>query len=102
MLFQKMIGFSDEELQEMNYSKFTLPKWNEYEKTVMLDQLLEYGYSDVYQKEYIRKDGTKLPAELRVSMLRDSTVEPVQKRKAHDHYYRQPESRRYNREGHER
>ncbi len=78
MLFQKLLGFSEEELRGMDNSKFSLPEWNEYERTVVLKQLLKYGYSDVYQKEYIRKDGTKFPAELRVSMLRDSTGKPVQ------------------------
>ena len=39
-------------------------------------QVLTRGYSDIYEKEYRRKDGTVFPVELRVILLRDDAGTP--------------------------
>ena len=69
--FLNMLGYSREELHSLNYKKITPKKWHAVDKVIMKGQLLTRGYSDVYEKEYIRKDGTIFPVELRTVMLRD-------------------------------
>ena len=39
--------------------------------------MIERGYSDIYEKEYIRKDGTIFPVELRVALIRDESGKPA-------------------------
>jgi PAS domain-containing protein len=39
-------------------------------------QILPKGYSDIYEKEYVRKDGAILPVELRTVLTRDEAGNP--------------------------
>ena len=43
----------------------------------MAEQVLPRGYSDVYQKEYTRKDGSVVPVELRTILIRDAGGNPT-------------------------
>jgi len=69
--FLNMLGYSREELHSLNYKKITPKKWHAVDKIIMKEQLLTRGYSDVFEKEFIRKDGTVFPVELRTTLLRD-------------------------------
>ncbi len=44
---------------------------------VVPEQILPRGHSEVYEKEYIRKDGTVFPVELRTFLLRNEAGEPT-------------------------
>jgi PAS domain S-box-containing protein len=70
--YRKMLGYSKEELINLTYSEITPLKWHEYEKKVV-EQILKNGYSDVYEKEYIKKDGTVIPIELRTFLLKNDS-----------------------------
>lgn len=74
--FQNMIGYSDEELRNMNYVDLTPLKWREMETRIIRDQILSRGYSDLYAKEYTHKNGAIIPAELRVYLNRDENGAP--------------------------
>lgn len=63
--YEKMLGYSLAELRNMSCVDFTPEKWHKIEKTSVTSQTLGRGYSDLYEKEYIRKDGTVFPVELR-------------------------------------
>jgi PAS domain S-box-containing protein len=47
------------------------------EADIVRDQVVARGYSEVYEKEYRRKDGTVFPAELRTFLIRDRSGRPV-------------------------
>jgi two-component system, cell cycle sensor histidine kinase and response regulator CckA len=98
--FLGMLGYDEEELKERQYSDITPARWHAVEKEIITEQVLEQGYSEIYEKEYIRKDGTVFPAELRTHLFKDEKGEPagmwafirdVTGRKQHDQDLRESE-----------
>ncbi len=75
--YRDMLGYSDEELRQLTYIDLTPESWHAFEAEVVKEQILVRDCSDVYEKEYRRKDGTILPVELRTFLLRDSASQPV-------------------------
>ena len=47
-----------------------------YETSILEKEVMVHGYSRVYEKEFIRKDGGVAPAEMRAYLLRDEAGEP--------------------------
>jgi PAS domain S-box-containing protein len=74
--FRTMIGYAAEEIPHLTYRDITPGKWHEFESRILRDEVLQSGYSRVYEKEYIRRDGTIFPIELRTYLLRDHQGEP--------------------------
>ncbi|MBF0406766.1 MAG: PAS domain S-box protein [Candidatus Riflebacteria bacterium] len=70
--FLDLIGYTREEALSLTYQDITPKHWHELEKKLVETQILVRGYSDVYQKEYIKKDGTVFPVELKTFLLRDT------------------------------
>ncbi len=73
--FQQMLGYETEELLNLTYEDLTPLKWYQYEQQIINDQIIPYGFSEVYQKEYRRKDGTIFPIELRTYLLKNDVGE---------------------------
>jgi PAS domain S-box-containing protein len=71
-----MLGYPFEELEKLSYMDLTPPKWHIIEEQIFNKQILVRESSDVYEKEYIRKDGTVFPVELRAFLIRDETDKP--------------------------
>ncbi|MDQ7788056.1 MAG: PAS domain S-box protein [Thermodesulfovibrionales bacterium] len=69
--FRGMLGYAEEELRQKIYRDVTPDLWNAAEDKIIQNQVLQRGYSEVYEKEYIRKDTTVFPVELRTYLLRD-------------------------------
>ncbi len=75
--FERILGYSEEELRNLTYTDITPPHWHQLEKTVIEEQVFPEGYSDIYEKEYIRKDGTICPVELRTFLYNDADGKPL-------------------------
>ena len=73
--YQQMLGYSDEEIYKLTYSDFTPEKWHAFESKIIDEEILPAGFSHVYEKEYIRKDGTIFPVELRTFLIKDEKNE---------------------------
>ncbi len=66
--FEQLVGYSKEELEQVDWNKdLTPPEWRELEKN-KLAELHRTGQPVRYEKEYIRKDGRRVPVELLVHL----------------------------------
>jgi PAS domain S-box-containing protein len=75
--YQEMLGYTEAELRALRYRDITVERWHDTEATIVRDQVLARGYSDVYEKEYRKKDGTVFPVELRAFLVRNGAGEPA-------------------------
>jgi PAS domain S-box-containing protein len=75
--FCAMSGYSREELLKLRYPEITPKKWHARQDRVIESQVLSRGYSDVFEKEYIKKDGTVFPIEVRAHLDRDEKGNPL-------------------------
>lgn len=76
-LYCQMLGYSRSELSELSYQQLTPERWDALERRIVEEQILARGYSDIYEKQYRRKDGTLLTVELRTVLCRDLDGEPI-------------------------
>jgi len=67
--FKRMLGYTDEELSRLTYLDLTPEKWHAFEQEIVATQILPQGFSEVYEKEYRKKDGTVFPVELRTFLV---------------------------------
>lgn len=75
--FLGLTGYTEAELLQLNYRDLTPAKWHAMEERIVHEQVFGRGYSDVYEKEYIRKDGTLVAVELRDFLLRNEQGVPT-------------------------
>jgi PAS domain S-box-containing protein len=67
--FTKLTGYSNKELSDPIISAgLTAPEWHDSE-TKALEKLQQTGKSQTFQKEYIRKDGSRVPVEILIYQL---------------------------------
>ena len=74
--FNEMLGYTPKKIRRHNIKDLTPEKWRQADINVV-NKVLADGYSDIYEKEYIRKNGEILPVELRTFLLRDKKNKPV-------------------------
>ena len=74
--FFKILSYTPDELKSLRFQEITPEKFHSEEQG-KLDQILARGYSDLYEKEYIDKDGTLVPIELSGYLTRDQSGNPV-------------------------
>jgi PAS domain S-box-containing protein len=67
--FQAMLGYSAKELRGLRHEEITPPTWHDLERNILETQVQTRGFSDIYEKEYRRKDGTIFPAEIRTHLV---------------------------------
>jgi len=74
--FLKILSYTPDELKSLRFQEITPEKFHS-EEQIKLNQILERGYSDLYEKEYIDKDGSLVPIELSGYLTRDPKGNPV-------------------------
>ena len=75
--FQAMLLYTSEELSRLTDRQITSERWHAFEARIVAEQVLAKGYSEVFEKEYVRRDGTVLPVELRRYLFRDEKNQPA-------------------------
>jgi len=74
--FEELTGYTGEELRSMDWATtLTPPEWREMEGE-KLAELARTGLPVRYEKEYVRKDGTRVPIELFVHLRTDEKGAP--------------------------
>ena len=75
-VFRDMLGYSVEELLTLTYEDLAPPRWHALVARVLEEQVHRRGYSELFEQEYIRKDGVIVPIEMRTYLLRNRDGEP--------------------------
>jgi len=73
--FEKLLGYNAEELSQLSYRDITPKKWHEFEQQIITEQVLVRGFSDIYEKEYRRKDGSLFPVEIHAFLIKNDADE---------------------------
>ena len=71
----KLLGYPEEKLKKLTIWDITPEKWHKKNKQIH-KQILERGYSDLFEKEYIRKDGKHTPVEVTGFITHDKDGKP--------------------------
>ena len=71
-----LVGYSQEELRSLTFHDFTPPGWEEADHA-MAKQVEDRGYSDIFEKEVLRKDGQRIPISIRASAMKDASGETI-------------------------
>jgi len=70
--YLEMLGYTKEKLTTLTtFNDLTPVKWHEIEANIVSNQIMKQGYSDEYEKEYIKKDGTRFPVSLKSWLIKD-------------------------------
>ena len=72
-----MLCYSKDELRKLAYQQCTPLKWRESDADIIENQVLARGYSNGFEKEFIRKDGTTFPISIRVWLVKNEQEQPV-------------------------
>jgi len=70
--FLRMVGYSRDEVisGRVRWAEMTPPEWERHDQTAIA-QLMERGVTNTWEKEYIRKDGSRVPILVGVAMLNE-------------------------------
>lgn len=72
-----MLGYSLDEVKGLTYQQLTPEKWHAMEQDLIDSQVNVRGFSDFYEKEYVRRDGSVFPISIRTWLIEDERGEPV-------------------------
>ncbi len=61
-----MLRYTKKQLKRLSYQQLTPKKWQKVEEDIVKSQIMKRGYSDEYEKELIRIDGSVFPVTIRV------------------------------------
>ncbi|MFC2120694.1 PAS domain S-box protein [Bacteroidota bacterium] len=71
----KMLGYKYKEIKSITYQELTPTKWHAMEND-LFEKVMKTGYSGVYKKEYIRKDGSIFPISIQSWLIMDERQQP--------------------------
>lgn len=67
--FAWMLGYDHPSELPPNCLSFTPAQWHDLDVSIIREQVLTRGYSDEYEKEYIRRDGSVVQVSLKVYLI---------------------------------
>ena len=70
-----LLNYSKDELNQLSIWDITPEQWHEKNKNIH-KQIMERGYSDLFEKEYIRKDGSFVPVEISGFITKNAEGKP--------------------------
>jgi PAS domain S-box-containing protein len=74
--YEQLTGYAGDELRSIDWAMvLTPPEWREIERE-KLEEMLRTGQPVRYEKEYLRKDGSRVPVELLVHLVTDAAGKP--------------------------
>lgn len=76
-IFEKMVGYSKDELAALTYKDITPQQWQAAEQAIIQSEVMTRGYSPIFEKELIRKNGAVFPIEIRIHLLHDADGKPA-------------------------
>lgn len=74
--YERLTGYSAEELRKLTYQKLTPPEYWELEQQVV-QSLLAGGPTARYEKQYFRADGSRVPLAMATFLVRDPNGKPT-------------------------
>ncbi|MDR3577561.1 MAG: PAS domain S-box protein [Anaerolineaceae bacterium] len=74
---QKFLGYSAEEMQKLKIIHFFPPDYALEEHKIIQYQVLERGYSDEILRDYLHKNGSRLPARVQIRLRKNVAGQPV-------------------------
>ena len=75
--FLDMLGYTINEIKSISFKELTPSKWAEKDQDFIKNQILKHGYANEYEKEFIKKDGTKFPVMVNAWLLKDKNGNPL-------------------------
>ena len=72
-----MVGYTAEEIVAMSLKDISPKQYHDMEMKILKEQVLVRGYSDIYEKELLRKDGTILSVELQAYLKKGPDGTPT-------------------------
>jgi len=75
--FLRMVGYTEQELTAMSGTALMSKEWASREAEIVQAQVEERGFTDEFEKELIRKDGSALPVMARAWLMRDGDGKPL-------------------------
>ena len=67
--YLKILGYNEKEISQISWRDITPKKWLDWELETQEKKLLGRGFTDLYEKEYIHKDGTVFPVQVQAYLL---------------------------------
>ena len=75
--FLDMLGYTQKEIMELTYRGVTPIRYHKYEESIVNKQVLARGFSDEYEKEFIKKNGKKRAVTVTRWVVRNEQGDPI-------------------------
>ncbi len=72
-----ILGYTKKELYNFTVYDIVPQKWHDFGNKIITEQVFRRGYSDEYELEAIKKDGSSLPVSIRTWIIKDKDGKPV-------------------------
>jgi len=76
-VFAGMLGYSGDEIAVLTYREIMPAPGRAEQDRIIREQVFARGYSDVYEEECVRKDGSVFPVEVRLHLSTDNAGRPM-------------------------